>query len=169
MLPRSSSASSIKELQKFLGSIKNFPPRKFLVLSRSWWRLLGSTMVVGSLVLLCFTQTRNFKTFEVPLCKVGWKRWRANLSLAACAVLSMCLHYSRLDCYMLVAALHNSLVRPKSNPGCHYAPLQPRSLVHAGVKSQINLRLLTGLCSTVTPAIRLQRLTNWGTGLACVD
>ena len=64
-----------------------------------------------------------------------------------------------------VAALHNSLVRPKSHPGCHYAPLQPRSLVHAGVKSQINLRLLTALCSRVTPAIRLQRLTNWGTGL----
>ena len=77
---------------------------------------------------------------------------------------------------LYVAALHNSLVQPKSHPGCQFipGPLQPPckefkkgtpcSLVHADCWCQIpiNLRLLTGLCSRVTPAICLRRLSNWG-------
>ena len=65
-----------------------------------WWRHRGCCPGRQVPVLLCFTQTRNFMNFEVPRCKVGWKRWWANLGLAACPMLSMCLHYSRLDCYM---------------------------------------------------------------------
>ena len=101
-----------------------------------WWRHRGCCPGRQVPILLCFTQTRNFMTFEVPRCKVGWKRWRANLSLAACPMLSMCLHYSRLDCYMWPPC-----VTVWSGPNCPPPPgmsLSPfaASLVHAGVKFQ---------------------------------
>ena len=77
-------------------------------------------------------------------------------------MLSMCLHYSRLDCYMWPPC-----VTAWSSPNPTRDVITPfaASLVHAGVKSQINLRLPTGLCSRVTSAICLRRLCNWGTRL----
>ena len=76
----------------------------------------------------------------------------------------MCFHYSRLDCYRwppCVTAYYWSSPNPTRDVITPFAA----SLVHAGVKSQINRRLLTGLCSRVTPAICLTRLSNWGTRL----
>ena len=141
MLPRPSSASSIKEL-----------------VEAPWFyhgcRLLGSTMLHSNKELQnlwsSFMQSRLEKV--------------ESQSQSGClrnAFHVFALQWTRL---LHVAALHK-FGPAQIPPGMSLCPFAAWILGSCWCQSQINLRLLTSLCSRVTPAIRLQRLSNWGTRL----